>query len=94
MSAHLCILRRSPVFFQRYVEPTLKARRPTNQLPLEIAVGDVDFNGLSFFIRSIYTDDEIADLIPSDQANALFNGRRDGGGSSSGGRHRNNSKDY
>lgn len=89
LPAHLCILRRSPVFFSRYVEPTLKARR-NNQSKLEVAIGDVDFNGLSFFIRSIYTDEEIGEL-PTDQVQSLLNGRRDDGGDE-GRQNRGNSK--
>uniref|UniRef100_A0A7E4VFN7 BTB domain-containing protein n=1 Tax=Panagrellus redivivus TaxID=6233 RepID=A0A7E4VFN7_PANRE len=65
--AHICILRqRAPVFFQRHVAPTLLTRtaRQTRAHggPVEVAVGDVDSAGLAFFIRSVYTDEEIAQL--------------------------------
>lgn len=66
---------RAPVFFQRYVEPTLDATprdsidasTSTNlflnrQQMLEVAVGDVDSAGLAFFIRSVYTDEEVKQL--------------------------------
>jgi hypothetical protein len=47
---------------------------------------------LSFFVRSIYTDEEIGEL-PTDHARTLINGRKDGGeGPSSGGRNASNSK--
>lgn len=76
------------------MEPTLKAlkTRPSNQTPLEVAIIDVDFNGLSFFVRSIYTDEELSDL-PTNHVQSLLNGRRDDGsdGSSFGKSNRGNS---
>uniref|UniRef100_A0A914HFZ2 BTB domain-containing protein n=1 Tax=Globodera rostochiensis TaxID=31243 RepID=A0A914HFZ2_GLORO len=68
--AHLCILRkRAPNFFHRYVQIALEAitpgqiatRRHRLQF-LEVAVGDVDSNALGFFIRSIYTEEEVSEL--------------------------------
>lgn len=61
MPAHACILRqRAPVFFNRYIVPNLHRKKPGQVI--EIIINDVDYSGLSFFIRSVYTDEEIVGI--------------------------------
>ncbi|KAL3081926.1 hypothetical protein niasHT_037104 [Heterodera trifolii] len=74
--AHSLILRkRAPNFFRRYVQSVapeatmpneIVAICPRHQL-LEIAIGDVDSNALGFFIRSIYTAEEVLELANGQQ---------------------------
>ena len=67
LPAHACILRqRAPVFFDRHIAPSFDSIRSTRHRrqgePLEVAIKDVDSAGLAFFIRSVYTDEEIRNL--------------------------------
>ncbi|KAL3119973.1 hypothetical protein niasHT_007101 [Heterodera trifolii] len=69
--AHSLILRkRAPNFFRRYVQSVAPEARIPNEIValcprhqlFEIAIGDVDSNTLGFFIRSIYTAEEVLEL--------------------------------
>ncbi|CAB3410147.1 unnamed protein product [Caenorhabditis bovis] len=64
LAAHECILRsRAPGFYQRHVEATINAMGPRQEGKLrEVAIGDIDSVGLEFFIHSVYTEDEIAQM--------------------------------
>uniref|UniRef100_A0A1I8B923 BTB domain-containing protein n=1 Tax=Meloidogyne hapla TaxID=6305 RepID=A0A1I8B923_MELHA len=69
LPAHLCILKsRAPTFYKRYVQPiSLQPQQP--QL-LEIPV-NIEFSALEFFIRSIYTDEEVFEMDISTNQNKL-----------------------
>uniref|UniRef100_A0AC35TSD2 BTB domain-containing protein n=1 Tax=Rhabditophanes sp. KR3021 TaxID=114890 RepID=A0AC35TSD2_9BILA len=68
LAVHKCILRaRAPGFFQRHIEPTLKATSKERLLSgeiLEVAIGDIDSYGLEFFVKSVYTEEEISRFPP------------------------------
>ncbi|CAD6185246.1 unnamed protein product [Caenorhabditis auriculariae] len=68
LAAHECILRaRAPGFYHRHVEATVAAMGPRQEGKLrEVAIGDIDSVGLEFFIHSVYTEEEFAQ-IPLDQ---------------------------
>uniref|UniRef100_A0A0K0FVA1 BTB domain-containing protein n=1 Tax=Strongyloides venezuelensis TaxID=75913 RepID=A0A0K0FVA1_STRVS len=73
MAVHKCILRaRAPGFFQRHIEPTIKAIAKDKQLKnnddiMEVAIGDIDSYGLEFFVKSVYTEEEISRFPPTEE---------------------------
>uniref|UniRef100_A0A915LL54 BTB domain-containing protein n=1 Tax=Meloidogyne javanica TaxID=6303 RepID=A0A915LL54_MELJA len=74
LPAHLCILKtRAPSFYKRYVQPICNnGQTATLQQPqlLEIPV-NIEFSALEFFIRSIYTDEEVLEMEISTNLNKL-----------------------
>ncbi|CEF69502.1 BTB/POZ-like domain and BTB/POZ fold domain and BTB/POZ domain-containing protein [Strongyloides ratti] len=71
LAVHKCILRaRAPGFFQRHIEPTIKAiskdqeYKNSNNI-MEVAIGDIDSYGLEFFVKSVYTEEEISRFPPN-----------------------------
>nr|CAD2134241.1 unnamed protein product [Meloidogyne enterolobii] len=74
LPAHLCILKtRAPSFYKRYVQPICNnGQAATLQQPqlLEIPV-NIEFSALEFFIRSIYTDEEVLEMDISTNLNKL-----------------------
>uniref|UniRef100_A0A0N5A654 BTB domain-containing protein n=1 Tax=Parastrongyloides trichosuri TaxID=131310 RepID=A0A0N5A654_PARTI len=72
LAVHKCILRaRAPGFFKRHIEPTIKAMPKDyvskNGNLMEVAIGDIDSYGLEFFVKSVYTEEEISRFPPNEE---------------------------
>lgn len=86
LSAHICILRqRAPIFFARYLQPVLNVT-PRNSssfsTKINIQINDVNSSGLEFFLRSVYTDEEVENFltISSSKQNYSDNNEEEEGG--------------
>lgn len=73
--AHLCVLKsRAPGFYRCYVNPSLQTLQGAEQLPtpLTIKITDVDGNSLRFFLRCIYTEEDVPENPSTVTDNNIF----------------------
>lgn len=69
--AHLCVLKtRAPGFYRCYVKPSL-SEGDLLETQANIKIPDVDGNSLRFFLRCIYTDEEVPVNLSSAAANGF-----------------------